>query len=178
MSKYTLGLCMIVKNEEKVIGRCLESVKDLFDEIVIVDTGSTDKTKEIVSKYTDKIYDFKWINDFSAARNYSFSKSTCDFIMWLDADDVVYEKDLIKLKEEKKKLDINIEGYRMEYSYAQDEDDNTTITQKRVRIVRNENLMSNIKGIYPCGDGAGYAGGIMTAAVDGIKVAIAILEDK
>ena len=65
---------MIIKNEEQTIARCLDSVKDLVDEIIIVDTGSTDKSKEIVSKYTDKIYDFEWVEDFAKARNFSFSK--------------------------------------------------------------------------------------------------------
>ena len=74
----TISLCMIVKNEELVLGRCLESIKDLVEEIIIVDTGSTDKTKEIAKLYTNNIYDFKWINDFSAARNFSFSKATKD----------------------------------------------------------------------------------------------------
>lgn len=55
---------MIVKNEENTLGNCLESVKDIVDEIVIVDTGSTDKTKEVASKFTDKIFDFEWIDDF------------------------------------------------------------------------------------------------------------------
>ena len=72
----TISLCMIVKNEEKVLARCLDSIADLMDEIIIVDTGSSDNTKEIAKKYTDKIYDFAWIDDFSAARNYSFSKAT------------------------------------------------------------------------------------------------------
>ena len=90
----SISLCMIVKNEELVLGRCLDSVKNLMDEIIIVDTGSTDKTKEIASLYTNKIYDFPWINDFAAARNFSFSKATKDYIMWLDADDVLlYEDD-------------------------------------------------------------------------------------
>ena len=71
----SISLCMIVKNEELVLGRCLDSVKNLMDEIIIVDTGSTDKTKEIASLYTNKIYDFPWINDFAAARNFSFSKA-------------------------------------------------------------------------------------------------------
>ena len=65
----TVSLCMIVKNEEKVLSRCLDSVKDAVDEIIIVDTGSEDNTKNIASQYTDKIYDFKWVYDFSAARN-------------------------------------------------------------------------------------------------------------
>ena len=135
--KPTLGLCMIVKNEEKVIGRCLESVKDLFDEMVIVDTGSTDKTKEILKKYTDKIYDFEWIYDFSAARNFSFSKSTCDYIMWLDADDVIYKEELKKLLEWKKTLTFKEDAFRMYYNYAQDENDNAKILQQRIRVVKN-----------------------------------------
>ena len=87
----TISLCMIVKNEEDNIGNCLDNIKDLVDEIIIVDTGSTDKTKEIVKKYTDKIYDFEWVDDFSKARNYSFSKATKDYIFWLDADDILLE---------------------------------------------------------------------------------------
>ena len=70
-----ISLCMIVKNEEKILTRCLDSVADLVDEIVIVDTGSTDATKKIAANYTDKIYDFTWVDDFSAARNFAFSKS-------------------------------------------------------------------------------------------------------
>lgn len=78
----TISLCMIVKNEEMVLSRCLESIKDSVDEIIIIDTGSTDKTKEIAKLYTDKVYDFKWTQDFSQARNYSFSKATKDYQMW------------------------------------------------------------------------------------------------
>ena len=67
----TISLCMIVKNEERVLKRCLDSVRDLVDEIIIVDTGSTDATKRIAAGYTDKIYDFTWNDDFSAARNFA-----------------------------------------------------------------------------------------------------------
>ena len=87
---------MIVKNENLVLENCLNSVKDLVDEIIIVDTGSTDNTKEIAKKYTDKIYDFKWVDDFSKARNYSFSKATKDYILWLDADDYLAEKETLQ----------------------------------------------------------------------------------
>ena len=69
----TISLCMIVKNEEAVLARCLDSLRGLMDEIIIVDTGSTDNTKEIALKYTDKVYDFSWGDDFAAARNFSFS---------------------------------------------------------------------------------------------------------
>ena len=64
-----ISLCMIVKNEAAILSRCLDSVCDLMDEIIIVDTGSTDDTKAVAAKYTDRIYDFAWNNDFSAARN-------------------------------------------------------------------------------------------------------------
>lgn len=84
-----LSLCMIVKNEEKNIKSCLSKAAPFVDKIIIVDTGSTDNTKVIVAEFTDKIYDFKWCNDFSKARNYSISKATNDWVLVLDADEVV-----------------------------------------------------------------------------------------
>src|SRR6478752_10892384 len=93
---FSISLCMIVKNEEAVIERCLTSVRPVVDEIIIVDTGSMDHTKEIVSTFTNCIYDFKWIDDFSAARNFAFSKATKDYILWLDADDVITEENITK----------------------------------------------------------------------------------
>lgn len=83
----TISLCMIVKNEERILSRCLDSYRDTYDELIIVDTGSTDRTKEIAANYTDKIYDFQWIDDFSAARNYAFSKANCEYIFSADADE-------------------------------------------------------------------------------------------
>ena len=89
----TISLCMIVKDEEDVLARCLESAADTADEIIIVDTGSADATKEIARRYTDKVYDFAWTDDFSAARNFSFSKAEMEYCMWLDADDILLEAD-------------------------------------------------------------------------------------
>ena len=100
----SLSVCMIVKNEEAVLSRVLDCVKNFADEIIIVDTGSTDKTIKIASAYTDKIYDFKWRDDFSAARNFSFSLATKDYIMWLDADDVVPPSEQKKIIDLKSKL--------------------------------------------------------------------------
>ena len=74
----SVSLCMIVKNESEVLARVLDVAQKFADEIVVVDTGSTDRTKEIAKKYTEQIYDFQWIDDFSAARNFSFSKATKD----------------------------------------------------------------------------------------------------
>ena len=71
-----MSLCMIVRQEEKALARCLEGIADAVEEIVIVDMGSTDRTKEIARQFTDKIYDFPWMDDFAAARNFAFSKGT------------------------------------------------------------------------------------------------------
>ena len=111
----TISLCMIVKNEEKVLARCLDSIADLMDEIIIVDTGSSDNTKEIAKKYTDKIYDFAWIDDFSAARNYSFSKATKEYIYVADADEVIDADNHRKLAELKEVLIPEIEIVQMRY---------------------------------------------------------------
>ncbi len=85
----TISLCMIVKNEEKVLKRCLSSIADIMDEIIIVDTGSTDRTKEIAKSFTDKVYDFAWTGSFSDARNFSFSKAAMEYIYCADADEVL-----------------------------------------------------------------------------------------
>lgn len=111
----SISLCMIVKNEENVLKRCLDSVYDLVDEIVIVDTGSSDSTKEIAQKYTDKIYDFEWIHDFSAARNFSFSKCTKDYIYVADADEYLDENNRIQFKLLKENMITEIEIVQMMY---------------------------------------------------------------
>lgn len=133
----TMSLCMIVKNEEEVLERCLLSCQDLFDEIIIVDTGSTDKTKEIASRYTPHVYDFVWVDDFSKARNFSFSKATSDYIMWLDADDIILAEDLEKLKSLKNKLD-GIDVVMLKYNIAFDDNGNPTFSYYRERILKRE----------------------------------------
>lgn len=110
-----ISLCMIVKNEEKVLARCLDSIVDLMDEIVIVDTGSTDATKEIAARYTDKIYDFAWIQDFSAARNFAFSKATKDYIYTADADEVLDVENHSRFADLKQVLLPEIEMVQMKY---------------------------------------------------------------
>lgn len=130
----TISLCMIVKDEEKVLGRCLDCIKDIVDEIIIVDTGSTDATIKIAQKYTNYIYNFEWVDDFSKARNFSFSKASKDYTMWLDADDILIENDRIKLKELKKNLKKDVDIVMMKYNIAFDENDNPTFSYYRERL--------------------------------------------
>lgn len=112
----TISLCMIVKNEERLLARCLDSVADLMDEIIIVDTGSTDKTKEIAARYTDKVYDFEWINDFAAARNFAFSKAGMEYIYSADADEVLDEENREAFLALKKTLLPEIDIVQMYYA--------------------------------------------------------------
>lgn len=135
-----LSLCMIVKNEEEVLARCLESASSFVDEIIIVDTGSTDKTKWIASQYTSKIYDFEWIDDFAAARNFSFSKASGDYIMWLDADDIVTPINANKILALKDSYDPQTDIFMFQYHVAFDLENHPTFTYYRERIVRNTEI--------------------------------------
>lgn len=124
-----ISLAMIVKDEEKNLEECLNSVKEFVDEIVIVDTGSTDNTKNIAINYTPNIYDFIWCDDFSKARNFSLEKCTSDWILVMDADDILIKgnraiiNDFIENNEDKiglvervsKYYSNNEESYSREY---------------------------------------------------------------
>ena len=87
--KATTSLTMIVKDEEHNISKCLSSVAGLFDEIVVVDTGSKDRTREIAREFGARVFDFVWVDDFAAARNAALARATGDYAFWLDADDVI-----------------------------------------------------------------------------------------
>lgn len=89
----TLSVCMIVRDEQTYLGPCLESIKMFADEIVVVDTGSTDRTADIARIFGAKVYDYKWNDDFAAARNYSLEKASCDWILVMDADEIISQKD-------------------------------------------------------------------------------------
>lgn len=132
----TISLCMIVKNEEQVLARCLDSICSEVDEIIILDTGSSDETKSIAGRYTNYIYDFQWIDDFAAARNAAFAKAKMDYILWLDADDVFRPDDLIKFSELKESLSTDIDSVSMNYLLAADEYGNITLKLRRNRLVR------------------------------------------
>lgn len=125
----TISLCMIVKNEEAVLKRCLDSIADLMDEIIIIDTGSKDRTKEIAASYTSKIYDFKWTNDFSAARNFSFSKAGMNYIYTADADEILDETNRERFLRLKSVLLPEIEIVQMKY--VTESEFNTVLNSKK-----------------------------------------------
>jgi len=130
----TLSVCLIVKNEQDVIGRCLNCAAKFADEIVVVDTGSTDDTVAEVKKFTDNVYFFKWRDDFAAARNFAFDLATGELLMWLDADDVITDENCRKIVGIKN----NFENYDMAilpYAAAFD-GDKPTFVYSRERIFR------------------------------------------
>lgn len=112
----SISACLIVKNEENVLGRCLTSIKDIADEIIVVDTGSTDHTKETASHFTSKIFDLEWTDDFAAARNFAFSKCGCDYIYSADADEIIDERNREKFLKLKSVLDPCIEIVQFLYT--------------------------------------------------------------
>ena len=93
-----LTLCMLVKNEEKRLAKAINSVKSIIDELIVVDTGSKDKTKQTARKLGAKVFDFKWNDDFSSARNFSIKKATKEWILVLDADETINKRDINKIK--------------------------------------------------------------------------------
>ena len=134
----TISLCMIVKNEESVLGRCLDSALGVADEIIIADTGSSDATKETAARYTEQIFDVEWKDDFSAARNAAFARASMDYCMWLDADDVIQDSErqkLIKLKEE---LEPDVLAVMMKYATSFDSAGRPAFLFDRERLVRRD----------------------------------------
>ncbi len=132
----TVSLCMIVKDEEAVLARCLDSVREAVDEIVIVDTGSVDQTKEIGRQYTKKIYDFPWNDDFASARNASFAHAEMDYCMWLDADDVMNKAERERFLRWKEQADGSADVVMMKYAAGLDEQGKETFCYYRERLLR------------------------------------------
>lgn len=129
---------MIVKNEEKSLERCLKSIEGIPDEIIIVDTGSTDQTKKIAKRWTEKFYEFSWIHDFSAARNDSFRRATQQYILWLDADDILLPEEVRKLRDLKRSLDVATDAVSMKYHVAFNKNNQVISSTRRIRLVKRE----------------------------------------
>ena len=125
---------MIVRDCAVDLRVALDSVKDHVDEIVIVDTGSKDNTRAVACEYTDKVYDFEWIDDFAAARNFSFSKTTNDLVMWLDSDDEVIRGQQL-CEDARIWFSTGIQVLRARYDYAFDKNGICRTRQLRERFV-------------------------------------------
>ncbi|WP_312505062.1 glycosyltransferase [Lysinibacillus sp.] len=132
----TISLCMIVKNAQSTIERCLDSVQHIVDEINIIDTGSTDRTKTIIQNYTSRIYDIPWSDHFAKARNFSFQQATKDYILWLDADDVITKENQYKFSQLKQSLFPSIDAVTMDYYLSLDHDGVVECSKRNVRLVK------------------------------------------
>ena len=111
----TISLCMIVKNEEKNLRPCVESLSGIYDELIIVDTGSVDRTKEIAKELGAQVFDYEWKCDFADARNFAFSKASCDYIYSADADETIDAENREKLRILKENMDERIDIVQMWY---------------------------------------------------------------
>ncbi len=133
----TISLCMIVKNEEAVLERCLSSARELADEIIVIDTGSEDRTREIAGKFTSLVSGFPWEDDFAAARNASFEKAKMQYCMWLDADDVILEDDKKRFLEMKQTMTGEEDMVMLPYHTAFDDAGNPVFWYYRERLIKN-----------------------------------------
>jgi glycosyltransferase involved in cell wall biosynthesis/cephalosporin hydroxylase len=166
LSSAKLSLTLIVKNEEAHLDYVLRHANVFADEIVIIDTGSTDKTKEIAREYTSNVYDFEWVDDFSLARNFGIEKCTGDYIMWLDADDEISEDDAKKLKELKKTM-FEYEMYFLPYFCSKDLQGNPTMRTVRERIFKND---PKFRFSYPIHEAVFYSHDTKRITLDDISV--------
>ncbi|MCK9250943.1 MAG: glycosyltransferase [Solirubrobacteraceae bacterium] len=132
----TMSLCMIVRDEEAMLGRCLAAVRDGVDEIVIVDTGSTDRTVEIAESYGARVLHFTWCDDFSAARNVSFDAATGDWLLYLDADEVLHDGHAARLRALTGRT-WREAMYLSGMSHTGDEGDGTAMAHESLRLFRN-----------------------------------------
>lgn len=157
----TLSLCMIVKNEQNNLPRCLESVKDIVDEMIIVDTGSADATIEIAESYKAKVYSFPWNGSFSDARNHGLKQAACDWFLIMDADEEMDKASHAIIRELIEKSSDDIDAYYGEsINYLGEIPGEDSILNMNLRLVRNrrgyffsqavhEQLWSNIYAVNP-----------------------------
>lgn len=111
----SLSVCLIVKDEERVLGRSLSAAIQFADELIVLDTGSKDGSRAIAGEYTDLVFSEPWQNSFAKARNTAASKASCDFVMWLDADDVMRPEAIEQLLALKKRLTLQTDVVFMTY---------------------------------------------------------------
>lgn len=134
-----ISVCMIAKNEADNIGRCLRSVKAVADEIIVVDTGSTDETVKIAETHGAKVFSFRWINDFSAARNYALEQAEGDWIVFLDADEYIVDEKIANLRPTLEKIHGNrkVEAVSCMMEHTEGPDGPLKGRDRTVRLFRN-----------------------------------------
>lgn len=140
LNRPSISLCCILKNEVKNLPQLLESVDGCFDEIHLTDTGSTDGSLEFIEeakkKYPIHLHHFEWVYDFAAARNYSFSHPKTDYLMWLDLDDVLSDKEAFKYwRDTTMKIG---EFWLATYHYASDASGKPQCSFARERVVKRD----------------------------------------
>ena len=138
-----ISLCMIARDEEEYIENAISSVLPIVDEVIVVDTGSKDKTKEIAEKLGAEVYDFKWQDDFSKARNESIKHATGNWILVLDADETISEEDLEKLKK------LTFFGDVMGYLFTQKTYTNNTKLKDYEQIDESTKYTKGFSGWVP-----------------------------
>lgn len=115
----SVGLAMIVKNSEDVLDICLRSISGLFEQVVIVDTGSTDRSIEIAHSHGAEVHHFEWVYDFSAARNFSFDQLKTEWAFWMDSDDILFGRENFDILF-KKTQEAGVDAALLEYFYSFD----------------------------------------------------------
>ncbi|HML34226.1 glycosyltransferase family 2 protein [Sporomusa sphaeroides] len=143
-----ISACMIAKNEEKVIARCIESYREAVDEIIVVDTGSTDQTVAIAQSLGAKVFYFQWIDDFSAAKNYALSKAKGDWIVFLDADEYFANGTGSNLRSFLQKLDKAFDGVACRMLNLDEVSGKITSEIIHIRIFKNDKRLSYTNPIH------------------------------
>ena len=132
-----ISACVITKDEEKNIDRCLESIKNIVDEIIIVDTGSNDNTVNVAKRYSNKIFHYVWEDDFSKARNFAIEKANGDYILFLDADE--YLDCYFDLKEFLKNEELFKDAYLIKIKNIDKDEKNKLIDEfLAIRLFKND----------------------------------------
>lgn len=176
----TLSLCLIAKNEAHNLPILYESIEGCFDEIILVDTGSTDDTVKSAQERGMKVYHFPWVNDFSAARNFSFEKATCDYVGWLDCDDSLSNKENFI---EWKKYVMPLANYHLAtYHYASNSEGKPVCSFARERVIkRTANFRWKYfvhEGVVPIGNEPVSTAGASSWAVIHRRTQADLLADK
>jgi glycosyltransferase involved in cell wall biosynthesis len=142
----TVAAAMIVKNEELVLARCLDAVREYVDEIVVADTGSTDRTIAIAQSKGARVVHFPWVDDFSTARQFAFDQATAEWVFWLDADDLVQGAERIRPVLASASDDIGV--FQWKYVIGRNPDGSPAYSYWRERCARNNGQFRWAGGIH------------------------------